>query len=106
MEGSINTRNSVLSKFKEAKTESIPTDSTNVIDFTSPTKFTHNYDNEAGYKSYSLLGDEDLDIRKKSIKSGVAVIIEFKIVTNSILPYLLINMYKNSNNKFFLHQLF
>ena len=104
MEGSINTRNNVLSKFKEAKTESMPTDSANVIDFTAPNKFTHNYENEAGFKSYSLLGDEDLDIRKKSIKSGVAVIIEFKIVTNSILPYLLINMYKNSNNKLMFHK--
>lgn len=104
MEGSINTRNNVLSKFKEAKTESMPTDSTNVVDFTASNKFTSNYENEAGFKSYSLLGDEDLDIRKKSIKSGLAVIIEFKIVTNSILPYLLINMYKNSNNKLGFHK--
>lgn len=106
MEGSINTRNNVLSKFNEAKTESTPTDSTNVIDFTAPNKFTHNYNykDEAGFKSYSLLGDEDLDIRKKSIKSGLAVIIEFKIVTNSILPYLLIKMYKNRDNKLGFHK--
>lgn len=106
MEGSINTRNNVLSKFNEAKTESTSTDSTNVIDFTAPNKFTHNYNykDEAGFKSYSLLGDEDLDIRKKSIKSGLAVIIEFKIVTNSILPYLLIKMYKNRDNKLGFHK--
>ena len=82
----------------------MPTDSTNVIDFTAPNKFTHNYENAAGFKSYSLLGDEDLDIRKKSIKSGLAVIIEFKIVTNSILPYLLIKMYKNRDNKLGFHK--
>lgn len=108
MEGSINTRNNVLGKFKEATPDSIPTDTpyeaTNVIDFTAPTKFAHNYENEAGSKSYSMLGDEDLDIRTKSIKNGQAVIVEFKIVTSGILPYLLFKMYKNSDNKLMFHK--
>jgi hypothetical protein len=105
MKGSINTRNKVLNKFKKATPVLVPDDTVDV-DFTmsdeSITYETTTKKVEA--KDYRLLGDDDLDIRRKSIKKGTAVIIEFKINKQNAFPYTLFKLYKNSKNKLVFHK--
>ena len=102
MEGSINTRNKVLSKFKASKTVSIPDEAIENIDVDFTTANEDIYEDTSAKKidakEYRLLGDDDLDIRRKSIKNGSAVIIEFKIIKDNVFPYLLFKLYKNSKN--------
>ena len=107
MKGSVNTRNKVLNKFKvsapfpppDEKIENID------VDFTTSMESTHDEANvkNVAVKEYRLLGDDELDIRRKSIKNGPAVIIEFKIIKNDAHPYLLFKLYKNSMGKLLFH---
>ena len=87
MKGSINTRNKVLSKFKSSITSSIPDEAIENIDVDFTTSMEGINDDTAAkkfdVKEYRLLGDDDLDIRRKSIKKGIAIIIEFKIIKNN-----------------------
>jgi hypothetical protein len=46
---------------------------------------------------YKLLGDEDLDIRKKSIKRGENIIIEFQLIINKVRPFLLFKLHKKKD---------
>ena len=103
MKGTINTRNKVLNKFKASNTPSMPSKPVENIDvdFTTSLKSINDESTTKplGAKDYRLLGDDDLDIRRKSIKNGPAIIIEFKIIKNNAFPFLLVKLYKNSKNK-------
>ena len=99
MQGNINTKNSVLKKFSSSKhyTESIEES----VDFDFSASNNDVYDEPniktSNSKECRLLGDDDLDIRKKSIKKGKSVIIEFVIIKNKLKPYIMFKLYKKKN---------
>lgn len=101
MQGNINTKNSIIKKFSSSKQyiEPIEEDSA-VIDFSAAKRDV--YDDDEPIKKTPtnecrLLGDDELDIRKKSIRKGGAVIIEFKIIKTVMKPYIMFKLYKNKD---------
>lgn len=46
-------------------------------------------------RSYRMLGDEDLDIRPRSIRNHNCIQIHYQLIENSILPYLRFKLYKH-----------
>ena len=100
MQGNINTKNSVIKKFKSSKQYIEPIEESDGFDYSTPKN--HVYDEQIIKKSNTkecrLLGDDELDIRKKSIRKGESVIIEFKIIKNNMKPYLMFKFYKKRGN--------
>lgn len=93
MQGNINTKKRIVKHFNSYNE---PNDDDYDIDFSAGKS--DEYDNEyikAPSNECRLLGDDDLDIRKKSIRKGSVVIIEFKIIKTSLKPFIMFRLYKN-----------
>ena len=91
MKGSINTKSALLKKFTQNKPYSVLSADTSVIDFSVTDE--KNDDTKDSHIS-KLLGDDDLDIRKKSINEGVAVIVEYEINEDNFKPFIRIKFNK------------
>lgn len=101
MKGNINTKNRVIKKFKGAKPHvEPPIDETFDADFSTTNADDYNEPSIKNVISNEcrLLGDDELDIRKKSIRKGEVVIIEYKIIKNNIKPFAMFKLYKNNIN--------
>lgn len=94
--GSISTKNNLIKARKQHKKNILDLD-LDLVDNTNNeyklTKTRHSPSNE-----YKLLGDDNLDIRKKSIKEGRAIIVWFEIITDYIKPYIRYRLCKSSNS--------
>ena len=98
--GSINTRNKILKKFRASKSTQLADDNLVGDDFAiqpdemiidGPTV------NKLHTKEYRLLGDDDLDIRKKTIRQGRSVIMWFEIITSYKKPFIRYRLCNNDN---------
>lgn len=100
MQGNINTKNSIIKKFSSSKQYIEPIEEESAgIDFSA--EKIDVYDDEhikTPTNECRLLGDDELDIRKKSIRKGLVVIIEFKLIKSAMKPYIMFKLHKNKDD--------
>lgn len=98
--GSVATRNKILKKFHTRGPVKLENDTAGADEFAiqpDEMKHTNHTANKLHTKEYRLLGDDDLDIRKKTIRQGRSVIMWFEIITNYAKPYIRYRLCKTDN---------
>ena len=68
-----------------------------VDDDADNTSYSEHDINDEIHAECRMLGDDELDIRKKIIREGETVIIEFEIITANLKPYIRFKLYKHKN---------